>query len=86
MGSKKIKINLPEGNQVVTTVKHEKIPPPPPKPTGPNVVWFILAVYLCLIFLGAIQGRFGGEPLPANPNPYPSPRPYPCPDYGGTCP
>lgn len=85
MGSKKIRIDLPEGNQVVTTVKHEKIPSPP-KPKGPNVVWFILAVYLCLIFLGAIQGRFGGDPLPVDPSPYPPPRPYPCPDYGGNCP
>jgi hypothetical protein len=75
----KIEINnLNNGEQVVTTVKRENIPPPPPKPKDPSIVWFILAVYLSMIVIAAL--RNGSAPIdpPPYPLPPPIPRPHPC--------
>lgn len=74
--------DLPEGEQVVTTVARSKIKPPDkPKPTP---VWvYVLIVYFVAFLLWALKDdSYGGHP--PEPYPYPPAKPYsdpysPCP-------
>lgn len=70
--------NLPKGEQVVTTVKREDIPKPPPKPTFPGTIVFLLAVYIGLLLVWALRGGIQYPPVD-DVSPYPPSDPYPQP-------